>query len=208
MNLIRQIKYGSLIKELRKARGMKQKELGELLLPHCKDNKVRINKYENDVIDPSDETLYKIFDLLDVDVNISVEESITDLRTGKTLLKGTDEMPMKPSVSNEESPLLADSIEYGQGDDADILEMLRSYQKFREGYYELMNIEPFWEVMNQSKTFNEEMQKAWDSMGDLMSCLDKMDMLLAGSYINFSKFIDGLSKSFDQGNGFRRKEKE
>lgn len=68
------IKYGTLIKNIRESRGMSREELGELVgLSYD-----RIQQYENDIREPRINLLNKIFDALEVDVEIDYNFSIKD----------------------------------------------------------------------------------------------------------------------------------
>ncbi len=68
------IKYGTLIKNIRKSRGMSRKDLGELV--GLDQN--RIEQYENGIREPKIDLLNKIFDALEVDVEIDYDFIIKD----------------------------------------------------------------------------------------------------------------------------------
>lgn len=106
---------------------------------------------------------------------------------------------------------LHETLEYGQGYDDDIVEILKSFQKFRDGYYELINNgDEWWDVFNQGIEFQEIMKKAWEEIedADIMGNLEKMAIAIAGGYIRFDKFVDGVIQAYEDGCGFRHKESE
>lgn len=104
---------------------------------------------------------------------------------------------------------LANVIEWGQGYDDTVVELLQSLKKFRDGYYELINYgDDWWRNFNQGVEFNEIMQEQWGKIEkiDFMTILDKMAIATAGAYIDFDKFVDGVLDAYENGNGFRHKE--
>ncbi len=79
----RNIKYGTLIKNIRESRGMSRKELGELVgLDH-----IRVQQYENDRREPKIDLLNKIFDALEVDVEIDYDFIIKDKSENSNLVE-------------------------------------------------------------------------------------------------------------------------
>lgn len=109
--------------------------------------------------------------------------------------------------SGKSKTKLADVLDYGQADDRDALEVLQAFQQFTDGYYRLCSISDveWWEWMNQSTMFNEIMEEQWDKLNkiDFMSIIGKMEIALAGAYVRFSPFVDGVTEAFENGCGFR-----
>lgn len=68
------IEYGSLIRQIRKSRGLSQTELGELVGLNAN----RIQMYENNARSPKLDMLNKLFDALNVDVQIKCEFIVKD----------------------------------------------------------------------------------------------------------------------------------
>lgn len=104
---------------------------------------------------------------------------------------------------------LADVLDYGQGHDDVIVELLKNFQKFRDGYYGLINYgDDWWECFNQTTWFDRTMQEQWGKIKevDLMETIDTMAMAMAGTYVRFDKFVDGVVDAFEQGSGYRHKE--
>lgn len=107
--------------------------------------------------------------------------------------------------------LLADVLEYGQGYDDDITELFKAFKMFRDGYYALINYgDDWWEVFNQGKDFDEIMEEQWKQIEDIdfMNLIEKMAVAMAGTYVRFDRFVDGVVDAYEQGNGFRHKEQE
>lgn len=71
MSDIKQI-VGDLIRETRKAKGLTQKELGNLL-GLGESGESRVNRYESGKQNPTVETLQKIAEVLDVNVQITFQ---------------------------------------------------------------------------------------------------------------------------------------
>ena len=106
--------------------------------------------------------------------------------------------------------LLADVIDWGQGYDDDIIELLQAFKKFRDGYYELINFgDDWWDRFNQGRDFDEIMKEQWDNVEsiDFMNCVEKMAVAIAGTYVRFDKFVDGTIDAYNKGNGLRHEEK-
>ena len=90
---------------------------------------------------------------------------------------------------------LEKAIDYGQGNDEAITEIFKSFKAFRDGYYGLLNYgEDWWEVFNQGQAFDETMREAWEEIEsmDIMESLEVMAMAMAGSYVNFNRFAEGV----------------
>lgn len=111
-----------------------------------------------------------------------------------------------------EKPLLETAIDWGQGYDDDCVEIIEAFNNFRNGYYALcaFSDDNWWEFMNQSTCFNELMQREWDKLEamDFMSIMERMSIILAGGYIDYKDFADGVKTCFEQGCGLRHREKE
>jgi hypothetical protein len=109
----------------------------------------------------------------------------------------------------EDKPLLEDVIDWGQGYDDTIMELIENFQKFREGYYGLINYgDDWWENFNQGVEFGKTMKAQWETLEDvdIMGCLEVMAMAIAGNYVRFDDFADGVKKCYEQGWGFRHRE--
>ena len=103
--------------------------------------------------------------------------------------------------------LLSDVIDWGQGVDEDIMEVLRFFKQFHDAYYELINYGDWWDVFNQGVVFDETMKKEWEKIEsiDFMSRLDTMAMAIVGNYVRFDKFAEGCFDAYEKGNGLRHK---
>lgn len=64
------MRFGQIIKHARAYRKIKQKDLAEMAFGDKKDAKVRVCKYENDVIQPSEESLFMLFNALGISVKV------------------------------------------------------------------------------------------------------------------------------------------
>ena len=107
-----------------------------------------------------------------------------------------------------DKPLLEDVIDWGQGYDDTIMELIDSFQKFRDGYYGLINYgDDWWENFNQGVDFNEIMKEQWEEFEkvDFMNLVEKMAVAIAGTYVRFDNFADGVKKCYEQGKGLRHK---
>lgn len=104
--------------------------------------------------------------------------------------------------------LLADVIDWGQGYDDTIIELLQAFKKFRDGYYELINYgDDWWEIFNQGRDFDEIMKEQWEKFEsvDFMNLVEKMAVAIAGTYVRFDEFADGVVDAYNNGNGLRHK---
>lgn len=122
-----------------------------------------------------------------------------------------EERKAMEELDEEEKPLLEDVIDWGQGYDDTIMELLENFKKFRDGYYGLINYgDEWWENFNQGTDFDEIMKEQWEEFEkvDFMNIVEKMAVAIAGTYVRFDKFADGVKKCYEQGNGFRHREKE
>lgn len=110
-----------------------------------------------------------------------------------------------------EKPLLEDIIDWGQGYDDTIMELLESFQKFRDGYYGLINYgNNWWENFNQGRDFDEIMKEQWKEFEkvDFMNIVEKMAVAIAGTYVKFDSFANGVKTCYEQGNGLRHRKAE
>ncbi len=91
---------------------------------------------------------------------------------------------------------VVDCCDWGQGDDDAIMELFDAFQRFRDGYYSLINygIDDWWSAFNQSVDFDRGMADAWKELRkvDMMLLLDRMGALMTGYYIRFDRFVDAL----------------
>ena len=91
---------------------------------------------------------------------------------------------------------IIDICDKGQGYDDSIKEVLAAFQKFRDGYYELIDHgDEWWDVFNQSSAFDKVMTEAWneiDTNHNLMDNIEVMAAAMLGNYINFNKFVNEL----------------
>lgn len=104
---------------------------------------------------------------------------------------------------------LADVIDWGQGYDDTIMELLQAFKKFRDGYYGLINYgDNWWDMFNQGTEFEEMMKEQWQKLEkiDIMDIIEKMAIAIAGTYVKFDDFVDGVVDAYDNGNGLRHKE--
>ena len=74
---------------------------------------------------------------------------------------------------------VSDILDYGQGYDDTILELLKAFNQFKDGYYSLINYgDDWWKNFNQSSMFDEMMSEAWDKIEGknfkLMDSITKM----------------------------------
>lgn len=108
--------------------------------------------------------------------------------------------------NGKENVLLADVIDWGQGYDDSIIELLQAFQKFRDGYYGLINYgDDWWEMFNQGRDFDEIMKEQWTEFEsiDFMNLVEKMTVAIAGTYVRFDNFVDGVVDAYNNGNGLR-----
>lgn len=103
---------------------------------------------------------------------------------------------------------LKEVIDWGQGYDDTIIELLKAFKKFRDGYYGLINYGgDWWKEFNQGVDFNEIMKEQWRKIdaNDFMNCIEKMAVAIAGTYVRFNEFVDGVIEAYDSGKGLRHK---
>ena len=102
--------------------------------------------------------------------------------------------------------LLSDVIDWGQGYDDTIMELLQEFQKFRDGYYGLINYgDDWWKNFNQGRDFDEIMKEQWEKFEsiDFMNLVEKMSVAIAGTYVRFDEFVDGVVDAYNNGKGLR-----
>lgn len=110
-----------------------------------------------------------------------------------------------------DKPLLEDVIDWGQGYDDTIMELMDNFKKFRDGYYGLINYgDDWWKSFNQNSSFDTIMKAQWDTLedADIMGCMETMAIAIAGAYTKFDKFADGVQKCYEQGKGLRHRDTE
>ena len=95
-----------------------------------------------------------------------------------------------------ENNKITNICDIGQGYDDSIREVLSAFQKFRDGYYELIDHgDEWWDVFNQSSSFDRVMSEAWteiDEVHKLMDAIEVMAAAMIGNYVNFNKFVNEL----------------
>ena len=109
----------------------------------------------------------------------------------------------------DDKPLLEDVIEWGQGYDDTIMELLENFKKFRDGYYGLINYgDDWWKQFNQNVEFDKIMRANWETLEevDIMGRLESMAIAIAGTYVSFDDFVDGVQECYEQGWGLRHRE--
>ena len=101
-------------------------------------------------------------------------------------------------------------IDWGQGYDEDIIEVLQAFKTFMDSYYNLKRYDDWWEVFNQDVWFNEIMKKEWEELedADIMGHIEKMSKAIAGSYVIFDKLLQGVEEAYNNGKGLRHKRGE
>lgn len=103
-----------------------------------------------------------------------------------------------------------DIINWGQGYDDTILELLKGFKKFKDGYYDLINWDDEWWLhFNQGRDFDQIMKKAWERVDDeLMEAIETMTIAITGAYVNFDKMVEGVEEAYENGSGYRHKEED
>ena len=98
-------------------------------------------------------------------------------------------------------------IEWGQGYDDDIYGIIKSFNKFRDAYYELNDYDEWWDVFNQDVWFHDAMAKEWKQLedADIDGCIERMAKQIVGTYVRFDKFFKGIEESHNEGYGFKHK---
>lgn len=103
---------------------------------------------------------------------------------------------------------IGELLDYGQGDDTAITEILDGFNKLCEGFYQLVNYgDEWWKVLNQNIVTDTLIEEAWrylfPSTGDTIEKLDQIEIALAGSYIKFDKFVEACKEAYKNGGGYR-----
>ena len=102
---------------------------------------------------------------------------------------------------------LAEVLEYGQANDTQVLEVLKAFNEFRNGYYKLCGISDYdwWKWMNQGYSFDKIMESQWKKLDeiDFVSVMETMAIALAGTYVRFEEFVNGVEEAYNQGCGYR-----
>ena len=98
-------------------------------------------------------------------------------------------------------------IDWGQGYDDDIFEIIKSFKKFRDAYYELADYDEWWTIFNQDVWFDRSMAKEWGELedADIQGCIERMAKQIVGTYIRFGQFFKGLEEAHNEGLGLRHK---
>ena len=106
---------------------------------------------------------------------------------------------------------VVDILEYGQGYDDEIAEIFEAFNKFRDGYYELVNYgDEWWKVFNQDTMFDEMMASQWSEIEkiDMMEVIEKMAKAMVGTYVRFGAFAKVVIDADKNKMGFRHEEKQ
>lgn len=103
-----------------------------------------------------------------------------------------------------------DIINWGQGYDDTILEILKGFKKFRDGYYDLVNWgDDWWSHFNQGTDFDQIMKDAWSRVDeDLMDVIETMTIAITGAYVDFNRMLEGVEEAYENGSGYRHKEEK
>lgn len=96
---------------------------------------------------------------------------------------------------------VSDILDYGQGYDDTILELLKAFNQFKDGYYSLINYgDEWWKNFNQSTMFDDMMSEAWNKLEgknfNLMENITKMSIAITGAYVKFDKFVEGVERAY------------
>ena len=102
---------------------------------------------------------------------------------------------------------LSEILEYGQGADDVIMEIFVGFHKFWDGYYTLVNYGDEWwkDTFNQSIEFDKLMKSQWQKLenADIGEVIDTMAIAMAGVYVKFGKFVEGVVGAYKDGKGYR-----
>ena len=111
---------------------------------------------------------------------------------------------------SREEVRLSEVLNYGQGYDDEIVSTLKCFKQFRDAYYGLIDCgDNWWDCFNAGVEFDEIMKESWELIDDehkFMTAIDKMAIAMAGAYVSFDKFVDGVDIAYENGGGFRHKE--
>lgn len=105
-----------------------------------------------------------------------------------------------------------DIINWGQGYDDTILEILKGFKNFQDGYFQLINWgDDWWTHFNQGYEFDAIMKKAWDKVNkndELFEVIEIMSIAITGAYVDFNKMVEGVEEAYKNGLGFRHSEEK
>ena len=116
---------------------------------------------------------------------------------------------MKKVIEIDKDTKVVDILEYGQGYDDEIAEIFEAFNKFRDGYYELVNYgDEWWQVFNQDTMFDEMMRTQWSEIEkiDMDGVIEKMAKAMIGTYVSFDRFAKVVIDADKNKMGFRHEE--
>lgn len=98
-----------------------------------------------------------------------------------------------------DEPKLTDVIDWGQGRDDQVVDLIETFGKFHDAYYHLLSYsETWWEYFNQSDSFDSAVSGEWKRLedADIMRAIDTIAMLIIGAVTKFDKFADGVQQAY------------
>lgn len=98
-----------------------------------------------------------------------------------------------------DEPKLTDVIDWGQGRDDQVVDLIETFGKFHDAYYHLLSYsETWWEYFNQCDCFDAAVSREWKRLedADIMRAIDTIAMLIVGAVTRFDKFADGVQQAY------------
>ena len=108
-----------------------------------------------------------------------------------------NDKPILTEMNDE--PKLTDVIDWVQGNDEQVVDLIKTYRQFYDAYYHLLSyFDEWWEYFNQDTCFDTVVKREWKKLedADIMMALDTIAMLITGAVVKFDKFSDGVEQAY------------
>lgn len=110
-----------------------------------------------------------------------------------------------------DEPLLAEVLNFGQGDDDCVFDAFKGIYYLQKGYYTLINYgDEWWEdTLNQDVWCNKLIEEQWHKIDweQFETTIEMIFKVMCGSYVNEYKFFEALEKLNELGDGYRPQRK-
>jgi len=110
-----------------------------------------------------------------------------------------------------DEPLLAEVLNFGQGDDDCVFDAFKGIHYLQKGYYTLINYgDEWWEdTLNQDVWCDKLIKEQWHKIDweQFETTIEMIFKVMCGSYVNEYKFFEALEKLNELGDGYRPQRK-
>lgn len=106
----------------------------------------------------------------------------------------------------EVEPTLSSVLDFGQGDDDTVNDIMQAFFRMYNGFYDLTcHSDDWWTFLNQDAYAEDQIKAAWNEVNidDLTDMLNHVANVLVGCYIRKEAFASALDRLSEIGAGFR-----